>query len=112
MGVATNGVKASSSKERHMARGITHYTSYNFVDKDPIFDRIWYIMDVQGITLKQLADESGLSYVTLWQWRYGKTRNAYFASVARVIIALRKWDFKLIDQKVARGKLKLIEGVR
>ena len=93
-----------------MARTITQYTSYNFVDKDPIFDRIWYIMDIQGISLKQLADASGLTYTTLWNWKNGKTRNAYFANVVRVVIALRKWDFKLIDQKTARGSLKLVSG--
>jgi len=93
-------------------RTITKYTTYNFVDKDPIFDRIWYIMDVQGITLKQLADESGMSYGTLYGWRYGKTRHAYFDSIARVVIALRKWDFKLIEEKVAKGKLKLVSGGR
>jgi transcriptional regulator with XRE-family HTH domain len=93
-------------------RTLTTYSKYNFIDKDPIFDRIWYIMDVQGITLRQLANESGMSYATLYGWRYGKTRQAYFSSIARVVIALRKWDFTLIEEKVAKGKLKLITGAK
>jgi hypothetical protein len=91
-------------------RTIKVYDTYNFRDKDPIFDRIWAIMDGHGLSLKQVADASGMSYQTLRNWRYGKARQAYFSSVVRVVIGLRKWDFKLIDEKIARNKLKVVGG--
>ena len=93
-------------------RTITRYTHYNFIDKDPIFDRLKSIIDGHGLTLKDVADESGMSVGTLRRWFYGDSRNAYFSSIVRVVIALRRWDFKLIDgvtlikeQKSAKVKL-------
>jgi transcriptional regulator with XRE-family HTH domain len=92
---------------------MTTYTHYNFVDKDPVFDRLWSIIDGHGLTLQQVADASGMTYQTLWGWRYGKTRYAYYSSVMRVVIGLRQWDFKLIDEKLTpRGKFKVISGKR
>jgi transcriptional regulator with XRE-family HTH domain len=85
-------------------RTITQYTHYNFKDRDPVFDRLFAIIDGHGLSLKQVADASGVTYQTLRNWKSGKTRNAYYANVVRVVIGLRRWDFKLIDTDVRRSE--------
>lgn len=87
-------------------RTITQHTRYNFTNKDPIFDRLKTIIDGHGLTLKQVAEASGVTYQTLYGWFHGKTRNAYYATVARVVIGLRKWDFKLIDEDTRKVEVK------
>jgi transcriptional regulator with XRE-family HTH domain len=67
-------------------RTITQHSHYNFVDKDPIFDRLKTIIDGHGLTLKQVADASGVTYQTLYGWFHGKTHNAYYSTVCRVVI--------------------------
>lgn len=91
-------------------RTMTQYTHYNFKDRDPIFDRLFAIIDGHGLSLKQVADASGVTYQTLRNWQSGKTRNAYYASIARVVIGLRKWDFKLIDEDTRRGELRVVKA--
>ncbi len=87
-------------------RTITQYTHYNFKDRDPIFDKIFSIIDGHGLTLKQVAAASGMNIKTLSRWKSGKSKQAYYSSIVRVVIGLRKWDFKLIDEDVKKKEFK------
>lgn len=62
------------------------YKSYNFVDKDPVIDRVRSI--VAGKTYKEIAEKSGVSITTLHNWFDGQTKRPQFATVAAVVRAM------------------------
>jgi len=74
------------------------YNTYRFKDKDPIIDVLRTLLEIEaslrglnfGQTMRRVAEESGVSYFTLWSWFYGPTRFPRFAGVAAVAAACGK----------------------
>ena len=64
------------------------YTTYNFVDKDPIIDVIRTAMDDSKVTIAYIANSSGVSDACIRAWLYGKTKRPQHASIRAVLKAL------------------------
>ena len=64
------------------------YKSYSFVDKDPIIDYIRTIINDSKLTLKTIAEESGVRQQTISNWLYGDTKAPQAATINAVLRAL------------------------
>jgi DNA-binding phage protein len=64
------------------------YKSYNFVDKDPVIDRMRTILKKEGQSYKEIHENSGVSVTTMYNWFDGKTRRPQYATVMAVVRAL------------------------
>jgi transcriptional regulator with XRE-family HTH domain len=64
------------------------YRSYNFVEKDPVIDRIRTIVQREHVDNNDVAKISGVSSTTLHGWFDGKTRRPQYATIAAVITSL------------------------
>jgi DNA-binding phage protein len=64
------------------------YTSYNFVDKDPIIDKVRTMVKKEGMKNGQVSNVSGVSATTLHNWFEGKTKRPQYATVMAVVMAL------------------------
>lgn len=62
------------------------YKSYNFVDKDPIIDKMRSA--VNGHKYSEISDKSGVSVTTLHNWFKGNTRRPQYATVVAVMRSL------------------------
>lgn len=51
------------------------YKSYKFRNYDPILDRLDEVLYVDGYSQKHIAEESGVSKTTLYNWKKRKTRS-------------------------------------
>jgi DNA-binding phage protein len=71
-----------------MTSSLKLYKSYNFVDKDPIIDRMRNISERNEIGIPRIAAQSGVSEGTIRNWFYGKTKRPQYATVAAVMIAM------------------------
>lgn len=87
------------------------YRSYNFVDKDPVIDRIRTLVQDEGLSNDQVHIISGVSASTLTSWFEGETRRPQYATIAAVTTALgykqefvkaKNVDFKSEIAKAAR----------
>lgn len=65
-------------------KGEILYRSYNFVDKDPVIDRIRTIVKDEGLSYREIGVISGVSSTTLTNWFDGETRRPQYATVAAV----------------------------
>lgn len=72
--------------------GFIKYSTYNFVDKDPIIDYMRTLIHESGRSLKSIADESNVNQNTISNWLYGKTRRPQAAPFNAV---LRSLNYKL-----------------
>lgn len=70
-----------------MTRPLKLYKSYNFIDKDPVIDRVRTVVEDSKYTYARVEDLSGVTTTTLRNWFFGKTRRPQFATVAAVIRA-------------------------
>lgn len=61
--------------------------TYNFIDKDPIIDKLRTMIKQTGMSHQEVAIEAGLSHVTLYNWFYGDTKKPQFATVMCVVRA-------------------------
>ena len=64
------------------------YKSYNFVDKDPIIDKIRTIVKKEGATYTYIHETSGVSTNTLSKWFDGSTKRPQAATVNAVLHCL------------------------
>jgi transcriptional regulator with XRE-family HTH domain len=64
------------------------YRSYNFVDKDPVIDKVRTLVAREGLKHKDVERISGVSSTTLHNWFDGQTRRPQFATVAAVTSSL------------------------
>jgi hypothetical protein len=64
------------------------YRSYNFVEKDPVIDRIRTIVQREHVDNNDVSKISGVSATTLHGWFDGKTRRPQYATIAAVISSL------------------------
>lgn len=60
------------------------YRYYNFVDKDPVIDRMRTIIKDEGLRESQVATVSGVAKGTLDGWFKKKVRRPQFATIAAV----------------------------
>lgn len=67
-------------------KGFT-YKSYNFVNKDPVIDKVRTMIEKSGLTYQEIEDSSGVTSQTLRNWFGGETRRPQFATVAAVTAA-------------------------
>jgi transcriptional regulator with XRE-family HTH domain len=64
------------------------YKSYNFVDKDPVIDRLRTMMAREGLKYSKISDLSGVSSTTMHNWFEGKTKRPQYATVMAFVRAL------------------------
>ena len=64
------------------------YTSYNFVDKDPVIDRTHRLVKREGMSYKEIHERSGVTVSTLRGWFEGKTKRPQWCTVMAVVHAL------------------------
>jgi transcriptional regulator with XRE-family HTH domain len=76
--------KAARSAKRD---GFT-YRSYNFVNKDPVIDKVRTIVQDEGLAHSDIAKLSGVGASTLNNWFEGETRKPQYATIAAVVTAL------------------------
>lgn len=62
------------------------YKSYNFVDKDPVIDKMRGA--VNGYKYSEISEKSGVSVTTLHNWFKGNTRRPQYATVVAVMRSL------------------------
>jgi hypothetical protein len=74
-----------------MARGFLRvYRTYNYVDKNPVIDKVRSLVQDEGL-IKKLGvvhEISGVSTSTLDNWFNGATRSPQHATIAAVITSL------------------------
>ena len=78
-----------------MSRGfIRVYRTYNFIDKNPVIDKVRTLVQDEGLIkkLSTVHDISGVSITTLDNWFNGKTRSPQHATIAAVITSLGYQD--------------------
>lgn len=66
------------------------YRTYNYVDKNPVIDKIRTIVDDEGL-IKKLSivhEISGVATTTLNNWFNGETKNPQHHTIAAVITSL------------------------
>lgn len=71
-------------------RGFITYKSYLFKEKDPVIDAMRTAFSDSKRTVKNVADESGVSPTTISNWFHGKTRKPQFCTVSAVATSLGK----------------------
>jgi hypothetical protein len=72
-----------------MAR-ISVYRTYNFIDKDPIIDKVRTVLQDEGLLKKRniVSRLSGVSVGTMDKWFDGDTRKPQHATLAAVATAV------------------------
>lgn len=68
--------------------GFIRYTTYNFVDKDPVIDVLRTMKRDTDMTDTEIANSSKVSRNTLKNWFGGKTKRPQFATVAAAAAAM------------------------
>ena len=66
----------------------TTYTSYNFIDKDPVIDKLRTLIQRDGWTYQQIHEKSGVTVQTMYNWFSGPTKRPQYATVMAVVRAL------------------------
>ena len=79
------------------------YTTYPFVDSDPIMDVLTSVQERQGVSTKDVSKISKVSASTLNNWKNGRTKRPQFATVAAAAGALNLESLPL----TAAGRAKL-----
>jgi transcriptional regulator with XRE-family HTH domain len=74
-----------------MARGfIRVYRTYNYIDKNPVIDKVRTIIQDEGL-IKKLGvvhEVSGVATATIDNWLNGDTRNPQHHTIAAVVTSL------------------------
>jgi transcriptional regulator with XRE-family HTH domain len=99
------------------------YRSYNFVDKDPVIDKVRTLVARENISRAHLARLSGVSVNALTGWFDGKTQRPQYATIAAVTTSLgyatrfvkaRAVDFERelakASEEIAAAKKKLVRA--
>lgn len=66
------------------------YRTYNYIDKNPVIDKIRTIVDDEGLmkNLNIVHEISGVATTTLKNWFDGETKNPQHHTIAAVITSL------------------------
>ena len=71
------------------------YTSYNFIDKDPIIDEVRTAIDKANVTDSYVCNKSGVCKTTLRSWFAGHTKRPQAATVRAVLRSIG-YDIKVV----------------
>jgi len=82
------------------------YKSYNFRNKDPVIDLLRTAIKDSGDSHAEVADASGVSAQTLYNWFSGTTKRPQFATVQAVARSIG-YDLMLVK---SNRQLRLIKG--
>lgn len=87
-----------------MRRGL--YRTYNFVDKDPIIDKVRTAVEDSGKSYSKIHESSGVSTTTLYNWLHGDTRRPQFCTVAAVLndVGVNTIDLNELTRKNPRRR--------
>src|SRR5579862_2611174 len=77
-------------------RTISTYSSYNFVDQDPVVDVMRTILHDEGVNLQQAEVASRVRANTIKNWLNGETKKPQFATLNAVARAFGK-KFAVVD---------------
>lgn len=66
------------------------YNNYQFVDKDPLLDKIIDAIDESGVSKAQITAKSGVTFSTLKNWENGKTKRGLSSTMNAVLRAIGK----------------------
>ena len=90
-----------------MARGfIRVYRTYNYVDKNPVIDKVRTLIQDEGL-IKKLGivhEVSGVATATIDRWLNGDTKNPQHGTIAAVITALGYEERFVKTQKIDYDK--------
>ena len=64
------------------------YRSYNFVDKDPVIDRVRTMIKDAGVSHDEIERRSGVTTQTLRNWFSGRTKRPLHSTVMAVVRCL------------------------
>lgn len=76
------------------------YKSYSFKDKDPVIDELRILVERSRMSWGEVAEKSGVSSTTIYNWFQGSTLRPQFATAMAVARACGG-TFKIVKQ---RGK--------
>jgi DNA-binding phage protein len=62
--------------------------SYNFVDKDPVVDKMRGPVNRSQMSYSQISEKSGVAASTLYNWFEGNTKRPQYATVVAVMRVL------------------------
>jgi transcriptional regulator with XRE-family HTH domain len=108
-------MKAAKKNGHSKKTALSLYRSYNFVDKDPVIDRIRTIVQDEGLNYKEIGTISGVSASTLTNWFEGETKRPQYATIAAVTYSLgykqefvksKELDFK---KELAKAQKEILE---
>jgi len=74
------------------------YKSYVFKDKDPVIDRLRTIVADEGVKYSEIAEGSGVSSTTLYNWFEGATLKPQFCTVMAVARSLG-YDMEIVPKR-------------
>ena len=63
--------------------GFTH-NSYNFIDKDPVVDRLRTAVQSSGLAYRDIAEKSGVGKSTVQNLFSGKTRSPSYRTITAI----------------------------
>ena len=63
------------------------YPHYQFRDQDPVLDIAWFFARTSGLSIAQMAANSGVSQGTLYAWFYAKTTTSPRHSTVAAFLA-------------------------
>lgn len=96
----TNGTNGNGHKRSGRAKighnsikglkGVRYYPTYkyNWIDKDPVIDRVARLVEDEGIELSKLATIARISKTTFHNWFEGETKRPQYATIAATVGAL------------------------
>ena len=94
------------------------YRSYNFVDKDPVIDKVRTIVKDEGLSHSEIHVISGVAASTLHNWFEGATRKPQHATVCAIVYArgYREEFVKTKDinfeREIKKAKLEIEEAAK
>lgn len=69
-------------------QGLKLYKSYNFVNKDPVIDRVRSIVNKEDLSYSEISVKSGVAVSTLYNWFEGNTKRPQYATIMAVVRSL------------------------
>ncbi len=74
---------------------------YRHLDKDPVLNEVAYYIEESGLSIKEIAEESGVSVSTIQNWMFGTTKRPQRITIEFV---LRACGYRLIIVPAKKGK--------
>lgn len=73
------------------------YKTYSFRNKDPVIDELRTVVKDAGASYSGIAEASGVSSGTIYNWFHGATRRPQHASIMAVARAMG-YDYELVKK--------------